>query len=59
MSIVIEITNCFIEFAIYLFFLSRLLTPKKMPFIAKGGILAVSMLIHIYRSFVVKTTYPN
>lgn len=59
MSIVIEITNCFIEFAIYLFFLSRLLTPKKMPFIAKGGILTVSMLIHIYRSFVVKTTYPN
>lgn len=59
MSTLIEITNCFIEVAIYLFFLNRILTPKKIPFIAKASVLTASMLIHIIRSFLVKTTYPN
>ena len=59
MSYIIEITNCFIEVAIYLFFLSRILTPKKMPLGARAGILTVTMLIHIFRSFYIKTTYPN
>lgn len=59
MSYIIEITNCFIEVAIYLFFLSRILTPKKMPLGARAGILTGTMLIHIFRSFYIKTTYPN
>lgn len=59
MSTAIEITNCFIEVAIYLFFLNRILTPKKMPFWAKAGILSLTMLFHTLRSFYVHTTYPN
>ncbi|MBQ8540166.1 MAG: GHKL domain-containing protein [Clostridia bacterium] len=59
MSTVIEIVNCAIEVSIYIFFLHQMLSPGKLPLIAKGGIVASVFAVHVVRSFIVQYTYVN
>lgn len=59
MSTIIEIVNCAIEVAIFIFFLHQMLDKGKLPDLAKGIILLSVFAIHTIRSFIIHYTYLN
>lgn len=59
MSTIIEIVNCAIEIAIFVFFLHQMLDKGKLPTLAKGIILISVFAIHTIRSFIIHYTYLN
>ncbi len=60
MSTIIEVVNCFIEFAIFLFFCTNVLEKKRPTPILNFTVSTTVLLFHIYRSFnVLGNAYLN